>query len=232
MSQRKDAFIPDSSRSVRIDVRSLPEQLAGAVRDRIIAGHFVPDIPLRQDVLAAELGVSKIPLREALTRLEEEGLLSSQVNRGYFVRPMTLRELEEIFALRLSLEPNAVANAARHATAEDHRVAYEVFEILEEVMHQGSDRRRAANRAFHIALIRPGKWSLTTHILERLQMLSERYIRKHLDPLDRDERAIEEHRRMLQTWVGRDSKNIVALTQRHIKKTLSDLRRELRAGNA
>ena len=229
MAENKYILVLSDSRELNIDVRSLPEQLVVAVRNRILAGHFVPDIPLRQGVLAAELGVSKIPLREALTRLEEEGLLSSQVKRGYFVRPMTAGELEEIFALRLSLEPNAVAMAARHATEADHRLAYDILEAFDRVMDQDGDGLGALNRAFHLSLIRPGGQPVTAHILERLQVLSERYVRKHLDPLGRNERAIEEHRQMLQAWTVRDCKSIAALTKAHIGKTLSDLRRQLRS---
>src|SRR3546814_12092206 len=72
-------------------------------------------MPIRQDALAAELGVSKIPVREALARLEQEGLLISHPNRGYLVRPMSAAEADEIYALRLALEPAAAAFAAVHA---------------------------------------------------------------------------------------------------------------------
>ena len=65
-----------------IIVRNLADQLVELVRDRILSGEVPPDLPIRQDALATELGVSKIPLREALTRLEQEGLLRSQANRG------------------------------------------------------------------------------------------------------------------------------------------------------
>src|SRR3546814_20041121 len=69
-----------------IIVRNLSEQLVELVRDRILSGKVAADLAIRQDALAAELGVSKSPLREALTRPEQEGLIRSQANRGAFER--------------------------------------------------------------------------------------------------------------------------------------------------
>ena len=78
-----------------IVVRTLSEQVFEIVRERIVAGSIRPEAPIRQDALAAELGVSKIPLREALARLEHEGLIQGQANRGYSVRPLSAEQADE-----------------------------------------------------------------------------------------------------------------------------------------
>lgn len=212
-----------------IVVRNLSDQLVVLVRDRILSGSVAPDLPIRQDALAAELGVSKIPLREALIRLEQEGLLSSQANRGYFVRPMTTREVEEVYALRLKLEPDAIAAASLRANEEDHQVATQALASLDQAADAHRQSVGALNRAFHLAMVRPSGQLVTANILERLHVLSERYVRKHIEPLGRAERANEEHRQMLDTWLARDSEGIAALTQAHVSKTLFDLRKQLRA---
>ena len=93
-------------RSVQLDIRTLSDRLVDVVRDFILSGAIAPDVPIRQDALAAELRVSKIPLREALARLEQDGLVVSHPNRGFFVRPMSPEEAEEIYALRIKLEEN------------------------------------------------------------------------------------------------------------------------------
>ena len=80
------------------------------VRDFILSGVIPSEEPIRQDALAAELRVSKIPLREALARLEQDGLVVSHPNRGFFVRPMSPEEAEEVYALRIKLEPDAAAH--------------------------------------------------------------------------------------------------------------------------
>jgi DNA-binding GntR family transcriptional regulator len=209
-------------------VRTLSDQLAEIVRDRILSGDVAPGRPIRQDALAGELGVSKIPLREALGRLEQEGLLRSRANRGWFVPPMTLAEVEEVYALRLKLEPDALAGAALSAGSADRDAAREALRRLEAAVIDHADTVGALNRAFHLALIRPAGQPVTATILERLHMLSERYVRKHLEPLGRDERANEEHREMLETWLARDSAATARLARAHAERTIADLRQQLR----
>jgi DNA-binding GntR family transcriptional regulator len=81
---------------MNIVVRTLSDQTYEIVRRRILVGAMQPGTAVRQDVIAAELGVSKIPLREALGRLEQDGLLSSYPNRGYVVRDLSTDEASEV----------------------------------------------------------------------------------------------------------------------------------------
>ena len=212
-----------------IVVRNLSEQLVQLVRDRILAESVPLDQPIRQDALASELGVSKIPLREALARLEEEGLVRSHANRGFFVRPLSASEAEEVYLLRLQLEPATVALACRSANEEERREACASFETLHEATDAHGEGVGAFNRAFHLALIRPSRHPITTGILERLHVIGDRYVRKHLEPLGRDERANDEHREMLNAWLARDARQASALAKAHINQTLVDLRRQLAA---
>src|SRR3546814_17193854 len=77
-----------------------------------------------------------------------------------------------------------------------------------EVTEAGGGRVDAFNRAFHLALLQAAGQPITVHFLERLHVLSERYVRKHLEPLGRDERANEEHRQLLDAWLARDSERL------------------------
>lgn len=209
-----------------IIIRNLSDQLVDLIRDRILDGTVPPGQPIRQDTLASELGVSKIPLREALTRLEQEGLVKSQVNRGYVVRSLGSDEAEEVYALRLKLEPETVALAATHATDADRQHAIQAGQELDAVTKVHGAGVGAFNRAFHLALIRPSGQAITTLFLERLHILSERYVRKHLEPLGRDQRANEEHETILRMWLDRDTL-VSKLVHAHIRKTIIDLRRQL-----
>ena len=209
-------------------VQTLSEQIFTLVRDRIISGRLPSDTPIRQDALAAELGVSKIPLREALARLEQEGLLLSHANRGFFVRPLSAEEAEEVFALRLKLEPDAVAEASKVATTEDKAVAKIALEALDKAAVSDKAAVGKLNRAFHMSLVRPLGQPLTTQIIERLNIISERYVGKHLEPAGRDDRAHKEHLAMLELWSQGKSKAVAAMMHDHIASTLEDLRREFR----
>jgi DNA-binding GntR family transcriptional regulator len=212
-----------------IIVRNLSEQIVDLIRNRILSGEVPADLPIRQDALAAELGVSKIPLREALARLEQDGLVRSQPNRGFFVRTLSTAEAEEVYALRLRLEPDAVAQASGLADDEDRKHASDCLAQLDRATHDHGDGVGALNRAFHLALIRPCEQFVTINFLERLQILSERYVNKHLEPLGRDERANEEHRELLKAWLARDAEAVASTTRSHIIQTLEDLRRQLQA---
>jgi DNA-binding GntR family transcriptional regulator len=208
-------------------VRNLSDQLVELLRDRILTGEVVAELPIRQDALAATLGVSKIPLREALARLEQDGLVRSRANYGFFVRSLSTAEAEEVYALRLKLEPDAAALAAERATPEQQRIAGDLLKQLDEVTDARGDGVGAFNRAFHMALIRPSGQDITTTILERLHVLSDRYVRKHLEPLGRDERANDEHRQLLDSWLARDAATVLRCMRSHIEQTLEDLRRQL-----
>ncbi|RKF23328.1 GntR family transcriptional regulator [Altericroceibacterium spongiae] len=210
-----------------IIIRNLSDQLVDLVRERVLSGLVPNDRAIRQDSLAAELGISKIPLREALARLEQEGLLFSKANRGFFVRPLSRPEAEEVFALRIKLEPDAMAKGAERASEEEQRAAQNVFAKLHQLTDGRGEGVGAFNRAFHLALLAPSGLDLTVDILRRLHVLSERYVRKHLEPLGRDERANEEHREMLEAWLARDGVRTRSLTEVHVQKTMDDLAQQL-----
>ena len=212
---------------MRLEVRTLSEQIFSVIRDRIVAGKVPPDLAIRQEALASEFGCSKIPLREALARLEQEGLVISQANRGFFVRPLSAEEAEDIYALRLKIEPDAVGEAARRANDADRAAARAALDATIE----RSDGIGRLNRAFHLALVRPASRRISARMVERLHILSERYVLKHLEPTGRAGRASGEHEKILAAWMAGDSNSATKLSRRHIAHTLADLRRQFAAEN-
>ena len=215
-----------------IVVRTLSDRVFEIVREQIVTGRLATDAPIRQDALANELGVSKIPLREALARLEQDGLLTSQANRGYVVRPMSTAELDEIYDLRLKLEPDAAAYASRFATEDDQAQAREAFERLDRAAASELGQVAIRNREFHTALVRPGRRELTTQLVERLAVFAERYVVAHLQPAGRDARAHHEHHELLDAWLARDTRKVKTMLAQHIGATADDLRAQLAAGTA
>ena len=216
--------------SPSIVVRTLSDQVFSILRERIVTGNLPDNAPIRQDALATELGVSKIPLREALGRLEQEGLLVSQANRGYTVRPMSAGQADDIYALRLAIEPAAAARAAQHADEAERAATVAAFDALDKAANTNLAEVAVRNRDFHVALVNPGGRLLTTQLVERLAILAERYVIKHLEPAGRDARAHLEHRHILDAWMARDAATIEALLDRHIDGTLNDLRAQFAAG--
>jgi DNA-binding GntR family transcriptional regulator len=133
------------------------ERVADDLRDRILRGELPGGFRLGEADLAAGLGVSRTPVREALSRLAAEGLVEVAANRGARVATWTLAELEGIFDLRATLEPQLTAFAVPHAAPEDVAALEELAERMNAVgtpgPHQDLDALVPLNRAFHDRLV-------------------------------------------------------------------------------
>jgi DNA-binding GntR family transcriptional regulator len=206
----------------------MTSQIIVRLRNRILAGTYAPGSALRQDTLASEFGTSKIPVREALVQLQSEGLVDIFPNRGFQVRPLAGTELDEVFSLRLQIEPTAVALGARLATAADQDAARSALDRLNVAMAaEEFSSFGQLNRAFHLLLIVPRLQPVAAEILGRLHTLAQRYVQAHLRPEGRIKRATREHAAMLKTWSGGKSKETRALIHSHIKSTRDDLARAM-----
>ncbi|NNC00972.1 GntR family transcriptional regulator, partial [Corallococcus exiguus] len=100
--------------------RTIAAAVAEALRQRILDGDFAAGFQLRQDALADEFGVSRIPVREALMQLEAEGLVKIEPHKGAIVSELSTREIEELFELRSLLEPRLLKESAPRLTQDDY----------------------------------------------------------------------------------------------------------------
>lgn len=211
-----------------LDVRSIADQLYGLLRERILSGELEADSPIRQDVVASALNISKIPLREALARLEQDGLIRSFPKRGFFVAPLSAEEAADVYRLRLKLEPDAASAASIAADEREQAEARAALSALEHALRTGDPAHGLYNRRFHLALVRPGAARITIHIIETLNVIADRYVRIHLRPEGREERANREHRDILDAWLARDRRTVAALLKAHIRDTQRDLQSQLK----
>jgi DNA-binding GntR family transcriptional regulator len=204
----------------------MTSQLIVRFRERILAGTYAPGSALRQDTLASEFGTSKIPVREALVQLQSEGLIDIFPNRGFHVRPLAASELDEIFSLRLQIEPKAVARGAKLATPADHAAARKALDQLNEALAAGEfSSSGQLNRRFHLLLIVPRLQPVAADILGRLHTLARRYVQAHLRPEGRVKRAMREHAALLRVWSMGKTKEARVLIHSHIESTRDDLTR-------
>jgi DNA-binding GntR family transcriptional regulator len=207
-------------------VQSMTSQLILRFRDRILAGTYAPGTALRQDILASEFGTSKIPVREALVQLQSEGLVDIFPNRGFQVRPLATTELDEIFRLRLQIEPLALARGVRLATAADQAAARNALERLNDALTaEQFSASGQLNRTFHLLLIVPRLQPVAAEILSRLHTLAQRYVQAHLRPEGRAKRAMREHAALWRAWSTGKTKEARALIHSHIESTRDDLAR-------
>ena len=132
-------------------VLSLPENQALAVgiasrlRDAILAGYFGPGEQLREEPLARSMGVSRGPVREALLRLEREGLVVVRRNRGAFVAQLSARDLEEVYTLRLAIERLAMQRVVRRASVEQVAELQAVVDQMTAASVRGISEQEAAD---------------------------------------------------------------------------------------
>lgn len=218
----------EQEKTVHFEVRNLSDRLTEVVRDQILSGEIATEAPIRQDALAARLRVSKIPLREALARLEQDGLVRSHPNRGFFVTPLSAEEAEEVYALRIKLEPDAAAFACASASKENRAAARAALDALTRAAAEERPTLGAMHRAFHFALVKAEGQALTARMIARLNVIADRYVRKHLEPVGRHFRAEAEHEEILAAWVEGRADDVRELVRRHLADTLEDLRGQLR----
>lgn len=210
-----------------IVVQTLSEQIYMIIRNRIVSGELAGNDPIRQDAMAQELGVSKIPLREAFARLERDGLLKAITNRGFFVPPLHTSEMEEVYALRLKLEPEAAARACKFATDQDKQNAENLLHRQEEYASPDKAELVSFNQQFHMTLVRPLHQPITMQFLERISAVAGRYVCRLLETSGRRARAKVAHRALLDAWSAGESEQVEGLLHEHILTTLNSLRTQL-----
>jgi DNA-binding GntR family transcriptional regulator len=183
-----------------------------ALRERILRGDYPEGEPLRQDALADELGVSRIPVREALRQLEAEGLVTFSPHRGAVVSSLSLEEITELFELRAEIECGLLTRAIPLMTKEQLDRATEVLDEFEDALTAGEATRWGPlNWHFHAALYTPANRNFTMGVLQKLHQHSDRYFRMQVLLAHGGAKAASEHRAIAEA-VG--AKNVELATQR------------------
>jgi len=143
---------------------SLTEQAEVAVRDGIISGRYEPGFRLRERELSVDLGVSRVPVREALRNLEFQGFVTIQPRRGAVVREMSAQDVEELFDLRTALEPLAAGTAARrYREGQPHDGFDRAMErALDATASADPQAILLANSEFHTELVRATRHQMIT----------------------------------------------------------------------
>ena len=143
------------------------------LRQALDEGRWASGEPLRQEEIAAELGVSRVPVREALFQLQAEGLLRMVPNKGMYVRTVTADDLRELFRLRWLLESDVLAQAVPLHTSASLNRAETIQAALDKA--QAVTDRIAGDREFHESLYAPAQRTESMEIVRRLRFQVDRY---------------------------------------------------------
>ncbi len=202
--------------------RTLAEDVADHLRARILSGRLAADTPLRQEALARELGVSRIPLREALRQLEAEGLVHLAAHRGASVAPLSAAEAEELFDLRRQLELGLLECALPRLREGD-------FASLDAILDESRSDTALAhwgeiNWRLHETLYRPAERPITLAFLRRIHDRIDRYLRLEIAVSKAGrERGLREHTELVALARADERDAALALLDRHIAATSANL---------
>lgn len=197
--------------------QTLTGMTADAIRERILRGRFPEGKPLRQDAIGVELGVSRIPVREALRQLEAEGLVTFSPHRGAVVSTLSLKEIRELFELRADIEGDLIRRAVPRMTREDHTRASEILDAYEVALRSGEVLTWGAlNWQFHSTLYAPADRGLTMNMVNKLHQHSDRYLRMQLALTHGETRARQEHRAIAAAARKGDAAKASRLLRDHI----------------
>ena len=124
------------AKSSRIQRQLLSSQVADVLRRMILSGDLAAGTHLVEDELASQLGTSRAPLREALSRLSREGLVVSQPGRGTYVKGFTAKSIQDLFSLRTVLEAYAAELAATKIRPNDTEELRELLRQMEDIVNR------------------------------------------------------------------------------------------------
>jgi DNA-binding GntR family transcriptional regulator len=204
-----------------IERRTIAAEAAEILRQRILSGDLRAGQPIRQEQIAQEMGVSRIPLREALKQLEAEGFVTIAPHKGAVVSTLSAEEAEELFALRLQLELWLLREAIPRMREAD-------FAHLDAIIDESRAPDNLArwgelNWQFHEALYHPAGRPLSLRFLKRIHDNLDRYLRLQI-AITRDwDRAYRDHQDLVVLSRERNVEAALVLLENHILGTAKAL---------
>lgn len=205
------------------------QSIVEELRARILDGTYGAGARVRQEDVAEEFNLSRLPVREALRELESEGLLIIEPHRGARVAAVDRTELEQIYTLRAAVEPLAIQRSVPNLEPTD----FEDLERLATRMEQSHDIEEflSADREFHLASYRGVQFPLIVQLVERFWNTTQHYRRSFAEVRtpDQFQLAHSDHRMLIQAARDKNSDVAAAIVKRHIERTRDDLMALLQA---
>lgn len=194
------------------------------LRHAIITGALRPGVRVGQEDVAASIGVSVAPVREALRVLGQEGQVTYIPRRGYFVTELRLEDMREIYALRGLLEERAARLALPLLEEADLREIRDAATECE-VAAEAADvvRELEANRRFHFAIMRSDEQPHTLRLIRLLWDSTEAYRAMYYNDPEERRRASEAHDEIVAAVEARDADALAAALTRHRQRALDVL---------
>jgi len=202
------------------------------VREAVLLGDLEPGRIVTQGELVDLLEVTRAPLREALRRLQNEGLITAEPNRRVRIAPLTIEDLEQLYVMRLSLEGGAVRLTVPELTADAFGEAEGLMATMDHFARRDDwPRLRAPHRAFHMMMV-SGAGDQATELMGQLFDRTERYRHAYWGSVPSYwEKGRREHRAILDAAQAGDAHGTAQAIARHYLTTGRAVVSELAPGH-
>ncbi|WP_048647340.1 GntR family transcriptional regulator [Nitratireductor soli] len=199
---------------------SAAEYATSEIRRLILNGELPAGERLEQEQIAEQLGMSRLPIRQALDRLKEQGFIDMLPHRGAIVASLSVEDMVELYSARQRLETWALTDAWPHYTADVVGTLKDHLSQCEAAASSGDlDGFMAANRAFHLQMYAPAGNRHLQSIIVKLYDLSERYQRTSLRQSGRMQLSNTHHAEMLRVIEDSDLPGLLAAAEQHNRAT-------------
>jgi DNA-binding GntR family transcriptional regulator len=193
------------------------EAAADELRRRILEGEYKGGMQLRQAAISAELGISRIPFREALVQLEAEGLIQMTPHKGAVVAEISIEDVQEHFEFRALLEPALLALSAPKLTAADFDKLHTILkEYSDELRQDHVNRWGELNTQLHEVLLGHASRKRMLAVAFQLLQSTDRFTRMQLLYTDGRTRAEEDHAEIVRLCEDGDVKGACRALRSHI----------------
>jgi DNA-binding GntR family transcriptional regulator len=194
-------------------------RIAEVVADRILTGQLPPGARIVQDELAADLGASRLPVREALRILEARGLVTLKANSGAWVSQMSLRDLDLSYEIRERIEPLLLSDSLPRLTATDLQDMRDLEEEIE--VNDDVERFLVLDRQFHWLSYSRHRAPQLAAIIQRLWDTTQHYRRAFVQLTGSQGSwiIVAEHRLLLEALTRQDTQTASTVLGMHIRRT-------------
>ncbi|MFD0684645.1 GntR family transcriptional regulator [Actinomadura fibrosa] len=205
--------------------RSTVEIVSAELRSAIMYGSLAPGAQLGETELAARLGISRGPLREAMQRLVQEGLLVSEPHRGLFVITLDQDDVEDVYLTRLAIERAACRLVMARNRGE---AVLRLTEALDALVAAARERDRVAmsdaDQAFHQVLVSSSGSPRLERMAQTLLVETRMCLNALQDTYPEPSELVEEHRRLVDAISDGEEERLLRLIEEHMTESIERLR--------
>lgn len=206
------------------EFKTRSQVVAEAIRQQILSGKIPSGAPLRQALIAQQLNVSRIPVREALLQLEAEGLVKFEPHKGATATKLGAEHISELFDLRIMLECDMLQRSIPLLTPADIEHSKQLLKQLDNALQQlnVADRWAELNSQFHLSLYKAAR-PQTFEMIQRLNNSADRYVRMHLQTPGVIHTASTEHQQLLALCAAKDIAGATTLLRHHLQHAADEI---------